>query len=145
MLELVIIGGLGLVIIALLAWYLCTLGRQSPSDLAERVQMLSEGLLNLQRTLDARIDHSAQALNTSLVTGLTQLTTQLLSRIDQTRLDSQMAMEGRLQAVHHELQQQFETLRGNIQNSLSDSRRELFGMVTALQQGVERRLSDNLT
>jgi DNA recombination protein RmuC len=145
MLEFVVIGGLGLVITALLVWYLCTRGRQSPSDLGERVQMLSEGLLNLQRTLDARIDHSAQALNTCLVTGLTQLTTQLLSRIDQTRLDSQMAMEGRLQAVHHELQQQFETLRGNIQNSLSDSRRELFGMLTALQQGVEQRLSDNLT
>jgi CII-binding regulator of phage lambda lysogenization HflD len=137
MLEFVVIGGLGLVITALLVWYLCTLGRQSPSDFGERVQMLSEGLLNLQRTLDARIDHSAQALNTSLVTGLTQLTTQLVSRIDQARLDSRMAMEERLQAVHHELQQQFETLRENIQSSLSASRLELFGMVTALQQGVE--------
>ena len=139
MLESVIIGGLGLVIMALLAWYVRTLGRRSPSDLAERVQMLSEGLLNLQRTLDARIDHSTQALNTALVTGLTQLTTQLVSRVDQARLDSQMAMEERLQAVHRELQQQFETLRGNIQDSLNDSRRELFGMVTALQQGVDRK------
>jgi DNA recombination protein RmuC len=145
MLESVIIGGLGLVIMALLASYLRTLGRRSPSDLAERVQMLSEGLLNLQRTLDARIDHSTQALNTSLVTGLTQLTTQLVSRVDQARLDSQMAMEERLQAVHRELQQQFETLRGNIQDSLNDSRRELFGMVTALQQGVEQRLGDTIT
>jgi DNA recombination protein RmuC len=145
MLEVAIIGGVGLVIMVLLAWYLCTLRRQSPSDLAERVQMLSEGLLNLQRTLDARIDHSMQGLNTSLVTGLTQLTTQLVSRVDQARLESQMAMEERLQAVHRELQQQFETLRANIQDRLSDSRRELFGMVTALQQGVEQRLSDNLT
>ena len=56
-----------------------------------------------------------------------------------------MAMEERLQAVHRELQQQFETLRANIQESLSESRRELFGMVTALQQGVEQRLSDNIT
>jgi DNA recombination protein RmuC len=145
MLELVIIGGLGLVIVALLAWHLHTLGRQSPPDLADRVQILSEGLLNLQRTLDARLDHSTQALNTSLVTGLTQLTTQLVSRVDQARLDSQMAMEERLQAVHRELRQQFETLRANIQDSLSDSRRELFGIVTLLQQGVEQRLSDNLT
>jgi DNA recombination protein RmuC len=144
MLELVIIGGLGLMIMALLVWYLCTLRRPSSSDLADRVQMLSEGLLNLQRTLDARIDHSTQALNTSLVTGLTQLTTQLVSRVDQARLDSQIGMEERLQAVHRELQQQFETLRANIQDGLSDSRRELFGMVTALQQGVEQRLSDNL-
>jgi DNA recombination protein RmuC len=145
MLESVIIGGLGLVIMALLAWYVRMLGRRPPSDLAERVQMLSEGLLNLQRTLDARIDHSTQALNTSLVTGLTQLTTQLVSRVDQARLDSQMAMEERLQAVHRELQQQFETLRGNIQDSMNDSRRELFGMVTALQQGVEQRLGDTMT
>src|SRR5919108_6482430 len=126
MLEFVVIGGLGLVITALLVWYLCTRGRQSPSDLGERVQMLSEGLLNLQRTLDARIDHSAQALNTSLVTGLTQLTTQLVSRVDQARLDSQMAMNERLQAVHRELQQQFETFRTHIHDSLNDSRRELF-------------------
>jgi DNA recombination protein RmuC len=145
MLELVIISGFGGAVIALLAWHLRTFGRQPPSDLAERLQVLSEGLLNLQRTLDARIDHSAQALNTSLVTGLTQLTTQLVSRVDQARLDSQMAMEERLQAVHRELQRQFETLRANIQDSLSDSRRELFGMVTLLQQGVEQRLSDNLT
>src|SRR5262249_43700843 len=102
MLELVGIGGLGLVIMALLAWYLCRMGRQSSPDLAERVQLLAEGLLNLQRTLDARIDHSTQALNTSLVAGLTQLTTQLVSRVDQARLDSQMSMEERLQAVHRE-------------------------------------------
>jgi DNA recombination protein RmuC len=145
MLELVIIGGLGLVVIALLVWHLRTLGRQAPSDLADRVQMLSEGLLNLQRTLDARIDHSTQALNTSLVTGLTQLTTQLVSRVDHARLDSQMTMEERLQAVHRELQQQFETLRANIQESLRSSRRELFEMVTALQHGVDQRLSDNIT
>jgi DNA recombination protein RmuC len=145
MLELVIIGGLGLVVIALLVWPLRTLGRQSPSDLADRVQLLSEGLLNLQRTLDARIDHSTQALNTSLVTGLTQLTAQLVSRVDHARLDSQMTMEERLQAVHRELQRQFETLRGNIQESLGSSRRELFALVTALQQGVDQRLSDNLT
>jgi DNA recombination protein RmuC len=145
MLELGIISGLGLVVIALLVWHLRTLGRQSPSDLAGRVQMLSEGLLNLQRTLDARIDHSTQALNTSLVTGLTQLATQLVSRIDTARLDSQIATEERLQAVHRELQQQFEMLRVNLQESLGDSRRELFAMVTALQQGVEQRLSDNIT
>src|SRR5919108_1301314 len=145
MLEVVIIGGLGLVIMALLGWYLRTLGRQPPADLSERVQALSEGLLNLQRTLAARLDHSIQALNTSLVTGLTQLSTQLVSRVDQARLDSQMAMEERLQAVARELQQQFETLRAHIQDSLSESRHELFGMVTALQQGVEQRLSDNIT
>jgi DNA recombination protein RmuC len=145
MLELVIIGGLGLMITTLLAWCLRTLGHRSPSDLAERVQMLSEGLLNLQRTLDARIDHSGQALNTSLVTGLTQLTTQLVSRVDQARLDGQMGMEERMQAVHRELQQQFETLRAHLQDGVSDSRRELFGMVTALQQGVEQRLNDNIT
>src|SRR5919108_5789025 len=114
MLEVVIIGGLGLVIMALLGWSLRTLGRRSSPDLAERVQMLSEGLVNLQRTLDARLDHSTQALNTSLVTGLTQLTTQLVSRVDQARLDSQMAMEERLQAVHRELQQQFERLQASI-------------------------------
>jgi DNA recombination protein RmuC len=145
MLELVIISGLGLGAIALLLWHLRTLRRQPPADLAERVQGLSEGLLNLQRTLDARIDHSTQALNTSLVAGLTQLTTQLVSRVDNARLESQMAMEERLQAVHWELQQQFERLQANLQESLSGSRRELFGMVTALQQGVDQRLSDNLT
>jgi DNA recombination protein RmuC len=145
MLELVIISGLGLLVIILLTWYLRTLGRPSTPDLAERVQGLSEGLLNLQRTLDARIDRSSQALNTSLVTGLTQLTTQLVSRVDNARLDSQMSMEERLQAVHRELQQQFETLRANILEGMGDSRRELFGMVTALQQGVEQRLSENLT
>jgi DNA recombination protein RmuC len=145
MLELVMISGFGVVVIALLVWHLHALRRQPPSAMAERVQVLSEGLLNLQRTLDARIDHSTQALNTSLVTGLTQLSTQLVSRVDHARLDSQMAMEERLQAVHRELQQQFETLRANIQENLSDSRRELFGMVTALQQGVEQRLSDNIT
>jgi DNA recombination protein RmuC len=144
MLELAIIGGLGLVILALLAWYVCTLRRPSPSDPADRLQMLSEGLLQLQQTLDARIDHSTQALNTSLLTGLTQLSTQLVARVDQARLDSQMAMEERLQAVHRELQGQFEMLRANIQDSLSASRRELFGMVTALQHGVEQRLNDNL-
>jgi DNA recombination protein RmuC len=145
MLELVIISGLGLIVVILLAWYLRTLGRPSTPDLTERVQGLSEGLLNLQRTLDARIDQSSQALNTSLVAGLTQLTTQLVSRVDNARLDSQMSMEERLQAVHRELQQQFETLRANIREGLGDSRRELFGMVTALQQGVERRLGENLT
>jgi DNA recombination protein RmuC len=144
MLELVIISGLGLVSIVLLVCYLRMWGRPSQPDLAERVQMLAEGLLNLQRSLDARLDHSTQALNTSLVTGLTQLTTQLVSRVDGARLDSQMAMEERLQAVHRELQQQFDTLRANIHDSLRDSRRELFGMVTALQQGVEQRLSDNI-
>ena len=56
-----------------------------------------------------------------------------------------MAMEERLQAVHRELQQQFEGLRANLQESLTASRLELFGMVTALQQGVEQRLSDNIT
>jgi DNA recombination protein RmuC len=145
MLELVMISGFGVVVIALLAWHLHALRRQPPSAMAERVQVLSEGLLNLQRTLDARIDHSTQALNTSLVTGLTQLSTQLVSRVDHARVDGQMAMEERLQAVHRELQRQFETLRANIQENLSDSRRELFGMVTALQQGVEQRLSDNIT
>jgi DNA recombination protein RmuC len=145
MLELVIISGLGLLVIALLGWHLRTLGRHPEPNLAERVQALSEGLLNLQRTLDARIDHSAQALNTSLVAGLTQLTTQLVSRIDHTRLDGHLAMEERLQAVHRELQQQFEALQGNLQERLSDSRRDLFGMMTALQQGVEQRLSDNIS
>jgi DNA recombination protein RmuC len=143
--ELVIIGSAALVIVALLVWYVHRLGRQSPQELAERVQLLAEGLLNLQRTLDARIDHSTQALNTSLLTGLTQLSTQLVSRADQAHLDSQMAMEERSQAMHRELQRQFETLRTNIQDSLSESRREVFGMVTALQQGVEQRLGDNLT
>ena len=114
------------------------LGRPDPG-------IVSEGLLNLQRTLDARIDHSTQALNTSLITGLTQLSTQLVSRVDNARLDGQMAMEERSQAVHRELQQQFETLRAHIQEGLTASRRELFGMVTALQQGVEQRLSDNIT
>ena len=143
--ELVIIGSLALVIVALLVGYVHRLGRQSPQELVERVQRLWEGLLNVQRTLDARIDHSTQALNTSLLTGLTQLSTQLVSHVDQARLDSQMAMEERLQAMHHELQRQFETLRAHIQDHLSDSRREVFGMVTALQQGVEQRLGDNLT
>jgi DNA recombination protein RmuC len=145
MLELVIIAGLGLIITALLVWHLRTLAQQPPSGLAERVQLLSDGLLNLQRTLDARIDRSTQALNTSLITGLTQLATQLVSRVDRASLDSQLTTEERLQAVHRELQQQFETLRTNIRESLSESRRELFGMVTVLQQGVEQRLSDNIT
>jgi DNA recombination protein RmuC len=145
MLELVIIGGLGLVVVILLLWHLCALQRHPSSDLAERVHVLSEGLLSLQRTLDARLDHSTQALNTSLVTGLTQLTTQLVSQVDHARLDGQAAMEERLQAVHRELQRQFETLRANVQEDLTASRRELFGMVTALQQGVDQRLSDNIT
>ena len=79
MLEFAIIGGLVLVVCALLIMQFRHLGRQPPADLAERVQALSENLVNLQRTLDARIEHSGQALNTSLVTGLTQLTTQLVS------------------------------------------------------------------
>ncbi|HEX9872217.1 MAG TPA: hypothetical protein VGC99_27190, partial [Candidatus Tectomicrobia bacterium] len=145
MLELVIISGFGVAVTALLVWHLRTLGRQPPSDLTDRLQGLSEGLLNLQRTLDARIDHSTQALNTSLVTGLTQLTTQLISRVDSARLDGQMAMEERSQAVHRELRQQFETLRAHLHESLTASRGELFGMMTALQQGVEQRLSDNIT
>ena len=143
--EWVIIGGLGLVFMALLVWYPRTLGHRSSSDLSEQVQMISEGLLSLQRTLDARVDHSAQALNSSLVTGLTQLTTQMVSHVDQARFDGQMAMEDRLQVMHREIQRQFDTLRLNIQNSLSESRCELFSMVTALQQGVEQRLSDDLT
>ena len=138
MLEWVIIGGLALVIMALLGWYLRTLGRRSPQDLAERVQMLSEALLNLQRTLDARIDHSTQALNTSLVTGLTQLTTQLVSRVDQARLDSQIGMEERLQAVHRELQQQFETLRVNIQDGLSNASATI-SLSTARCSGIWRK------
>ena len=145
MLELVLISSLGLAVIALLVWRRCTLGRRPSPDLVDRVQVLSEGLFNLQRTLDARIDHSTQALNTSLVTGLTQLSTQLVSRVDHARLDGQMAMEDRLQAVHRELQRQFETLRAAIQESLGDSRREFFGMATALQQGLDQRLSDNIT
>jgi DNA recombination protein RmuC len=145
MLEFAIIGGLVLVVCALLIMQFRHLGRQPPADLAERMQALSENLVNLQRTLDARIEHSGQALNTSLVTGLTQLTTQLVSRIDHSRLDSQTAMEERLQAMHRELQQQFEGLRMSLQESLAGSRRELFGMVTALQQGVEQRLNDNIT
>jgi DNA recombination protein RmuC len=144
MLELAAISGLVLVIVLLLC-QLRTLARQPPADLAARFQVLSEGLLNLQRTLDARIDHASQALNTSLVTGLTQLTTHLISRIDHARLDNQMAMEDRLQAVHRELQQQFETFRTHIQESLTGSRRELFDMATSLQQGVEQRLSENIT
>ncbi|HSF30395.1 MAG TPA: DNA recombination protein RmuC [Candidatus Tectomicrobia bacterium] len=143
MLELLIIGSLGAITMALLVWHLHRLWQQPSSDLIERVQFLSEGLLNLQRTLDARLDHSTQALNTSLVTGLTQLTTQLVSRVDSARLDSQMAMEERLRAVQHEVQRQLDTLRTTIQDSLSDSRRELFGMMTAVQQGVEQRLRDN--
>ena len=145
MLELVLISGFGVAVTALLVWHLRTLGRQSIPDVANRMQGLSEGLLNLQRTLDARIDHSTQALNTSLITGLTQLSTQLVSRVDNARLDNHMAMEERTQAVHRELQQQFETLRAHIQEGLTASRRELFGMVTALQQGVEQRLNDNIT
>jgi DNA recombination protein RmuC len=145
MLELVIISGFGVAITALLVWHLRTLGRQPSSGLTDRLHGLSEGLLNLQRTLDARIDHSTQALNTSLITGLTQLSTQLVSRVDNARLDNQMAVEERAQAMHRELQQQFETLRAQIEESLTASRRELFGMVTTMQQGVEQRLSDNIT
>jgi DNA recombination protein RmuC len=147
MLELAAISGLALVIILLIC-LIClrrTPGRQPPADLAARLQVLSEGLLNLQRTLDARIDHASQALNTSLVTGLTQLTTQLISRIDHARLHNQMAMEDRSQAVHRDLQQQFDRFRTHLQESLTGSRRELFDMATSLQQGVEQRLSDNIT
>jgi DNA recombination protein RmuC len=145
MLELAIIGGLLLVVLTMLIMLCRNLGRQPSADLTERVQALGENVVNLQRILDARIEHSSQALNTSLVTGLTQLTTQVVSRVDQSRLDSLMAMEERLQAMHRELQQQFEGLRTNLQESLTSGRRELFSMVTALQQGVEQRLSDNIT
>jgi DNA recombination protein RmuC len=143
--DLAIIGGLLLVVLTVLLLLFRSLGRRPSADVAERLQALAENVVNLQRSLDARIEHSGQALNSSLVTGLTQLTTQLVSRVDQSRLESQMAMEGRLQAVHRELQQQFEGLRTNLQESLTSSRQELFGMVTALQQGVEQRLSDNIT
>lgn len=143
--DLAIIGGLLLVVLTVLLLLFRSLGRRPSADVAERLQALAENVVNLQRNLDARIEHSGQALNSSLVTGLTQLTTQLVSRVDQSRLESQMAMEGRLQAVHRELQQQFEGLRTNLQESLTSSRQELFGMVTALQQGVEQRLSDNIT
>jgi DNA recombination protein RmuC len=145
MLELVLISGFGVAVMALLVWHLRTSGRQSSPDVANRMQGLSEGLLNLQRTLDARIDHSTQALNTSLITGLTQLSTQLVSRVDNARLDNQMAVEERAQAMHRVLQEQFETLRAHIDESLTASRRELFGMVTTMQHGVEQRLSDNIS
>jgi DNA recombination protein RmuC len=145
MLELVLISGFGVAVMALLVWHLRTSGRQSVPDVANRIQGLSEGLLNLQRTLDARIDHSTQALNTSLITGLTQLSTQLVSRVDNARLDNQMAVEERAQAMHRVLQEQFETLRAQIEEGLTASRRELFGMVTTMQHGVEQRLSDNIS
>jgi hypothetical protein len=103
MLEPVLIGGLLLVVVVLLVMQFRSLGARPPTDLAERVQALTENLVNLQRTLDARIEHSGQALNTSLVTSLTQLTTQLVSRIDHSRLDSQMAFEERAQGMHREL------------------------------------------
>jgi DNA recombination protein RmuC len=54
-------------------------------------------------------------------------------------------LEERWQTVHRDIQQQFEMLRATMHESLGNGRRELFGMVTALQQGVEQRLSDNLT
>jgi DNA recombination protein RmuC len=145
MLELAVIGALVLVVCVLLSMQFRSLGRRPAADLAERVQALSEHVASLQRTLDGRIEHSSQALNTSLLTGLTQLTSQLVSRIDHARLDGQLAMEERLQTVQRELQQQFESLRTSLQDSLAGSRRDLFGMVTALQQGVEQRLSDNIT
>jgi DNA recombination protein RmuC len=145
MLEVAAITGLALVVIALLVLQVRGLGRHPPTDITDRVQALADGLVNLQRTLDARIDHATQALNTSLVTGLTQLTTQLVSQIDSSRSESQHTLDQRMQAVHHELQHQFETLRTGMQQSLSDSRRELFDMVATVQQGVEQRLSDNIT
>jgi DNA recombination protein RmuC len=145
MFEIAAIGGLALVVLILLTLQLRTLSHQPPADLADHLHGLSDSLIALQRTLDARIDHANQALNTSLVTGLTHLTTQLVSQIDRSRQDSQNSLDQRMQAVHRELQQQFETLRTSVQNNLSDSRRELFEMVATLQQGVELRLGDSVT
>lgn len=145
MLEVVAIGGLAIVVFVLLILQLRTLGHRPSTDAADRMQMLADSLVTLQRSLDARIDQASQALNTSLVSGLTQLTAQLVSQIDHSRQESQHTIDQRLQAVHRELQHQFEALRTNVQSSLSDSRRELFDMVATLQQGVEQRLSDNVT
>lgn len=145
MLELVTIGGLVLVVLVLLILQFRSGERHAPTDVANRLQGLSDSLVHLQQTLDARIDHVTQALNTSLVTGLTQLTSHLVSQIDHARQESQTVIDQRMQAVHRELHQQFETLRTQVQNSLGDSRRELFDMVVTLQQGVDQRLSDNVT
>jgi DNA recombination protein RmuC len=144
MLELVTIAGLALAVLVLLILQLRPGGRHPPADVADCLQGLSDSLVHLQRTLDARIDHTTQALNTSLVTGLTQLTSHLVSQIDHSRQESQTIIDQRMQAVHRELHQQFDTLRTQVQNSLSDSRRELFDMVATLQQGVDQRLSDNV-
>lgn len=145
MLELATIGGLVLVVLVLLIRQVRSGERHTPTDVANRLQGLSDSLVHLQQTLDARIDHVTQALNTSLVTGLTQLTSHLVSQIDHARQESQTVIDQRMQAVHRELHQQFETLRTQVQNSLGDSRRELFDMVVTLQQGVDQRLSDNVT
>ncbi len=146
MLELIAVSGLLLVVIAvfLLTWHIRALQGQPHTEVRERLQALSDGLLNLQRTLDARIDHAGQSMNTVLVTGLTQLSGQLVSRIDAARLDGQLASDDRIQAVHRELQQQCDALRKSLQESLAGSRRELFEMVTALGHGVEQRLSENI-
>lgn len=146
MLELVIVSALVLlaIVCAVLIWQIHILKRRSPAGAADRLQTLAEGLLTLQRTLDARIEHSGQATNSVLVAGLTQLSTQLVSRIDTVRLESQLALEDRLQRVHRELQQQHEALRVSLQESLAGSRRDLFTMLSTLQQGVEQRLGENL-
>lgn len=145
MLELTAIAALALVVLVLLVLQLRGLGRHPPADVVDRVQGLADSLGDLQRTLEARIDHTSQALNAALVAGLTQLTTQLVAQIDRSRQESHTAIDQRLQAVHRELQQQFDALRTAMQDSLTSSRQELFAMVAALQQGVEQRLSDNAT
>ncbi|MGH8059591.1 MAG: hypothetical protein ACREOH_20520, partial [Candidatus Entotheonellia bacterium] len=92
MLELVIVSALVLlaIICAVLIWQIHILKRRSLAGGADRLQTLADGLLTLQRTLDARIEHSGQATTSVLVTGLTQLSTQLVSRIDTVRLESQL-------------------------------------------------------
>jgi DNA recombination protein RmuC len=145
MLELTAVGALGLAVITLWIVLRRRAGRPRPADGEQRLQALADGLLQLQRTLDARLDQVAHALNTALVGGLTQLTTQLVSQIEHSHQASQTAIEQRWQAMHRDLRQQFEAFRAHVQAELMAGRQELFGLVATLQQGVERRLDDNLT
>jgi hypothetical protein len=67
-LELAAIGALALVVCILLTLQRHRSGRRPPTDVADRIQVLSDSLVTLQRTLDARLDYATEGLNTSLVT-----------------------------------------------------------------------------
>lgn len=89
-------------VLGVLIWSTIARRRQRQAELAERLQALSDGLLHLQHTLDSRLDHTNQAWHTALLTGLTQLSTQLVTRVDAIQLSVEQRLGNNL-AEHNAL------------------------------------------